>query len=453
MKAFNLLQLLIIINFLVFTACNKNKLRENTDTSLLIINTVDNAQALLDNTNTMRETPGLSELSADDYFLTDTSAANNKVELNTYFWKPDIFEGQTLYGDWYYPYQQVYIANSILEAMPKLANSGNQSDRDRIAGSARFIRAYALFNVVLEFAKLYSPQAGTDLGIPVRLSPDPAIPSSRATVKATYDQVIDDCKQSLPLLPGTIDNKRKNRPCLAAGYALLARVYLVMADYTNARLYADSCLQLHNKLIDYNGVSTTDPFPFNNSNEEVIYQSNLLSTINLFNQDNFVVDSTLYKSYDSHDLRKQLFYTKNNDSLPVLKPGYSGTIFRFSGLATDEMLLIRAEANARLQNTSDALNDLNALLEKRWSGTYTPLTASSPAAALELVLAERRRELVFRGLRWADIRRYNRENQGISLKRVMNGKEYTLPANSNLFVLPIPPDVISSVQGLQQNPR
>jgi hypothetical protein len=454
MKAIKIIILsLTIINF--FAACNnKDFLSAPTDSSQLTINTVENAQALLDNTGALRETPGLGELSADDFYLIDATATHSIVELNAYLWAGDLFQGQTLQGDWVSPYRQIYFANSILEAIPKFAGSGTQEEIDHIKGSAQFIRAYALFGIALEFANLYGPKAGTDLGVPIRLSSNPEIQSNRATVQVTYDQILTDLKQALPLLPKAIDNSKKNRPSLPAGYALLARVYLSMADYTQARLYADSCLQIHSALMDYNGITINSTLPFSANNEEVIYSSNLLSTIRLLYQDNLLIDTNLYQSYGPFDLRKDVYFGNNNQGHAILKPGYSGTVFRFSGLATDEALLIRAESNARLNNTNDALDDLNTLLKKRWKdGRFAPLTASSSTEALNLILTERRKSLVSRGLRWIDLRRFNRENRGISLKRLMNGKEYTLPAGDNRFVLPIPPDVISSVQGMSQNPR
>jgi hypothetical protein len=454
MKAQKIIFYSITILYL-FSACQEKKLlNENTDSSLLTINSVENAQALLDNTTVTRETPGLGELSADDFYLTDSTATHSIVELNAYLWKSDLFEGQTLYGDWTAPYKQVYLANSILEAMPKLTGTATEEEVNHIKGSALFIRAYAFFGLVLEFANLYGPNAGTDLGVPIRLSSNPDIRSDRATVKATYEQILIDLKQALPLLPDSMDKNRKNRPCLAAGYALLARVYLTMADYAQAKLYADSCLAIHSSLMDYNAISASSVLPFTANNEEVIYQSCLLSTISLFYQDNLLVDTTLYNSYGPNDLRKSIYFGFNNQGSAVLKPGYTGNQVRFSGLATDEVLLIRAECNARLNHTNDALTDLNNLLAKRWKdGTFIPLTASSANEALLLVLAERRKSLVSRGLRWSDVRRLNRENRGIYLKRVLNGKEYTLPPGDNRWLLPIPPDVLSSVPGMQQNPR
>jgi len=72
---------------------------------------------------------------------------------------------------------------------------------------------------------------------------------------------------------------------------------------------------------------------------------------------------------------------------------------------------------------------------------------------LDLVLKERRKELVFRGLRWTDIRRLNQATPSIILKRRVNGKEDSLMPGDKRFVLPIPPDVIAFNSDMPQNPR
>jgi hypothetical protein len=55
------------------------------------------------------------------------------VELNAFFWKADIFEGRPLIGDWVKPYNQIFYANSVLEAIPKI--SGTREEVDQIAYS------------------------------------------------------------------------------------------------------------------------------------------------------------------------------------------------------------------------------------------------------------------------------------------------------------------------------
>jgi len=66
--------------------------------------------------------------------------------------------------------------------------------------------------------------------------------------------------------------------------------------------------------------------------------------------------------------------------------------------------------------TAEAMFELNALLSKRWTtGTFTNLEATDPAQALNIILLERRKELLFRGLRWIDIKRFNKEGAGKAL--------------------------------------
>ena len=86
--------------------------------------------------------------------------------------------------------------------------------------------------------------------------------------------------------------------------------------------------------------------------------------------------------------------------------------------------------------------DLNTLLLNRWkTNEFKPLTAAGADAALKLILNERRKELLIRGLRWMDIKRLNREGANIALNRTVNGQNYTLEPNDPGFALPLPEDI------------
>jgi starch-binding outer membrane protein, SusD/RagB family len=439
-RPFNLLTILLVSFIIVSAACTKRSdLDQPRDSSLNVLNTAAEARALLDNIDVMRETPALAEISADNFYISDTETYD-ATELNAYLWKEDIFEGRKQIGDWNKPYQQVYYANAVLDALPRLSTSDKQQ-LDEIKGTA------------LAFSKLYDEAtAAEEWGIPLRLTADPTEVVGRATVAATYRQIIQDAKGSARWLPQTPDPLRKNRPSAPASYALLARVYLSMSDYRNAALYADSCLMLYTTLLNYNSLDAASGFTTNNG--EVLYQSNLLSTANMFYPKKCFIDPDLYRSYASDDLRRQLFFSINNMGLPVPRYNYSGSIAMFSGLAVDEVLLIRAECNARMQNAAGALQDLTTLMQHRWkNGAYPPPVSSTAKEVLDQVLAERRKELVFRGTRLADIRRYNKQGAGISLQRRYKQTDYLLDAGSQKFVLPIPPDVIAVNDGIKQNPR
>jgi len=437
----------------------KDFLDAKPSSDLFIPTTLEDFQSILDR-DAMNETPTLGELSSDNYYLLMYlfwQGLNNK-ERNAYVWAADTYQGVGNVGDWNTPYQQVLGANVVLDGIDKVqVTDANRQQWSAIKGDAYFVRAYAFYNLAQVFAPAYDDAtAASDMGIPLRLTPGVDEPSVRASVKATYDQVFADLAQAYPLLPADIPLNNRNRASQPAVMALLARVYLGMRMYDKASVYADSCLRLYNTLIDYNTVNTSASTPFLRSNAEALYQSRLLSATNVLkgSASNCVIDSGLFSSFDANDLRKQLFFTINpNTNLPNARNSYTGTTFCFSGLATDEVYLTRAECYARAGNTQAALNDLNTLLQNRWkTGTFTPITAASSAQALGFILAERRKELFFRGLRWTDIRRLNKDGYNIVLTRVLNGQTYQLLPGDLRYVFPIPPDVIT-LGGIQQNPR
>jgi len=92
---------------------------------------------------------------------------------------------------------------------------------------------------------------------------------------------------------------------------------------------------------------------------------------------------------------------------------------------------------------------------KRWNnnGSWAPFTAADATDALNKILVERRKELLFRGLRWSDIRRLNVEGANITLTRNIRGTLYTLPPNDIRSVMLISLGEILHSPDVQQNPR
>jgi len=127
-------------------------------------------------------------------------------------------------------------------------------------------------------------------------------------------------------------------------------------------------------------------------------------------------------------------------------------------LTIPEVLLIRAESNARLGNIQNAMNDLNYLRLHRFTTTdpeIVNLSASSVEEALQHTLDERRRELCFRGVRFFDIKRLNAvDNANIGITRLdLDGTEVSMPAGDFRWAMPIPPLEILLDPSIQQNPR
>lgn len=459
MKKYAILSLSLVV-FWVLTGCNKKEFLDTIPNSNLFVPiTLDDFQALLDNESVMSETPTLGELSADNFYMLQSYWQNQSPkEKNAYIWLPDVFQGQIDVSDWNTPYKQVFHANIILEGLSKIViTENNKQNWNAIKGAALFARAYAFYNVAQVFAPVYnSNTAVTDLGIPIRLHSGIDEASKRSTLQVTYERIITDLLESTTLLPLNIPlSNIRNRPCKQAAFAMLARVYLSMSAYSQAKTYADSCLNLYDSLINYNSLSLLSNTPFTRTNSETLYQTRFFSTSNNvlrgFGSKNSFIDSSLLNSYATNDLRKSVFFTSTTPA--ILKGTYSGSFACFTGLAVDEVYLIRAECQARAGNLTAALKDLNTLMEKRWrAGYFIPFTAPDAASALTIILDERRKELPFRGLRWTDIRRLNLTALNkITLTRKLDQTYNLLPGDLR-YVLLIPPDVISR-SDMQQNPR
>jgi tetratricopeptide (TPR) repeat protein len=445
--------LLLII--LSFSSCKKF-LDKKPDKALVVPASIADLQGLLDFNSRMNlNCTSLGEVSADNYYLVDaTWTALSVIEKNAYIWQDDIYSigGPTL-NDWSKAYEPVYYANVVLEHIDKIQrNTQNAVAWDNVKGSALLFRAKSFLQSVFIWAKAYdSATASSDWGIPLRLNSDFNEISVRATVQQSYEQVIADLKEAAPLLPVTPQHVM--RPSRPAAYALLARTYLAMRQYDSCFRYADLSLQLNNQLLDYNSLNASATFPVQRFNPEVIMHSIMPVRYLDLSNSRARIDSALYNSYVSDDLRKTVFFKDNGDGSFAFKGSYDNSTSLFNGIAVDEVYLMRAECLARKGNTQSALNDLDTLMEKRWkSGTFVPFSAMNAQQALNLILDERRKELIFRDLRWMDIKRLNKEGASITIKRFLNNQLFQLPPDDNRYALPLPEDIIN-LTGMPQNPR
>lgn len=446
--------IIILISFC--TGCKKY-LSIKTDSKLKVPQSLNDLQALLDATKDMNmvQTPAFGEASSDDYFLTDDIFNSFPIETQSIYTlnRMDYRAG----NDWSCAYLAVFNANYCLDQLKKIPRTAeNEAQWDNIKGSALFFRSYNFLNLLWVYAKAWDAStASRDLGIALRMGTDFNVPSVRATVKASYERVLLDAHDALLYLPD--QPFRLTRPSKKAAVGLLARAHLSMRQYDSAYKYSNLCLQLQNDLMDYNGDndingSVNASTPFKRFNKETIFYTELNDFIFIHNPYFAFVDSALYSLYAENDLRKIAFFNSVSN-YQKFKGTYSGNTYSFfSGIATDEMFLTRAECLARQGKVADALADLNNLLKTRWNNTvpYQDEITSSAEEALNIILAERRKELYMRGLRWMDIKRLNKEGRNIIVKRIVNGQTYELEPNDNYFALPLPIDIIEQT-GMPQN--
>lgn len=442
-------------------SCDKDFLDKNPDKALLIPQRLSEMQALLDNYQLMNRTPGIGFLSLDDFSITNAgyNAFGTPVERNAYIWAKEIQEGTSLL-DWKVPYQHIFYSNIVLEGLEGLtAKEKNESGWKTARGIALFFRAYAYFNLLQLFSTPYDAANAAQLpGVPISLSSKINQSLIRNSQQDGYDLVLKDLQEAADLLPVT--QEVKTRPDRPAALALLARTALTMKDYDQAEKYAARSLGLKSTLINYNQYDTASvkPFPavLPNGNDEVLFYAPLLSYSYLNSALTFV-DPSLYQMYHTNDLRKRLFFLNRGNNQFTFKGSYAGPINPvsvFAGLSINEVYLISAEAKVRTGRVQEGMQDLNKLLEKRWkNGTFNPLTAGTSAAALKIVLEERRKELVGRELRWQDLRRLNDDPAfQVTLQRQTNGQLYQLLPGSLRYTFSIPADEIE-IYGWIQNER
>lgn len=460
MKNQSVIIIKVILIGILFCGCKKDWLNGKPNKVLVVPKTIADYQALMDNT---RGSPGMNQnypsntmVGDGDYYMTDTkfNALSFLPEKSAYYWAPtDDFYGTAISTDWKNAYSRILQSNVVLDGIKDIqADINNQPAYNNVKGTALFFRSIDFYNLSQEFCKVYnSGTASSDLGLPLRISSNVNITVDRSSLQATYDRIIGDLKTSISLLPAK--PLYPTRPSKAAAYGLLSRIFLSQDDYNKALLYADSCLQIQNTLMDYNQLSFTASAPITLFNKEVIFHSGLTSYTS-FGTSYLIIDPSLYQSYSANDLRLNIFFTKVSGN-NTTKSSYTGTnSIYFGGIATDEMYLTRAECYARTNDLTNALKDLNTLLQNRLkTGTFTNITASTSDAALQLILNERRKELCFRNLRWTDLRRLNKDPRfQVTITRTINGQTYTLAPNSPRYVLPLDPKEILT-GGLQQNSR
>lgn len=447
------------IMLLLSTGCMKDFLDIKRDKSQVIPVTLEDYRSIFENETMNFFSPHqLGEIGSDDYFIQPDiwQALSSPVHRNSYVWADEIFQSLSS-EDWNRGYEKILHANFVLEGIEDINETPeNKRLRDEVIGTAHFFRGTTYFHLAQLFCKQYDVKtARENLGLPIRTSSNINVKYQRASLEETYTHIFGNLKKASLLLPSEIS--LNTRPFRAAAWGMLANVHLQVGDYSSASNYADSALALASEILDYNDVNTTLPntFPlYGQHNKEIIFNS-LVTRPTILTNTRIDVDSLLYQSYKEGDIRKQAFFSANGGR-NVFKGSYSGTPAGFfTGLTAPELLLVRAECNARLGNPENAIEDLNWLLSNRYvPEKYKPIEDNiSQEALLELILSERRKELIFRGKRWQDLKRFLTDPLfALPLKRVLDGVEYTLPINSQKWVWPIPPDVID-LGGILQNDR
>lgn len=357
-------------------------------------------------------------------------------------------------------YEYILRSNIVISLVDN--SVGDKEVKELAKAEAKVMRAWDHFILVNTFAKGYHPEtAATDGGVAIMNEYNLEATPVKSTVAEVYDFIIRDIEEALPHLQETPVNVY--HPSKAFGYALAARVYLFHRDWQKAKEAAETSLKLNNALIDYvaleaGGGPTKVSTYAKGGNPEVLNYAYMGGTSDNPAYTYGMISPELVQLFGENDERLNLFFKTTGNLSYYFDEGsgaalwnskltYSKFQYMAVGMRTAEVYLILAEANARLNNLSEAVSVLNSLREKRIKGSEAIL--SEPATQHEMMQAiidERRKEMLFGFSRFWDLKRLNTEAEyAKTITRIfplvntdVAQKTYTLKPNSHLYIVPFP---------------
>jgi hypothetical protein len=399
--------------------------------------TLEALDALLNNSGSLNSYPTLPLMLGGEYFSDDAGiTALPPWEQNVYLWKTDPFQVDDMIYDFRDSYNQIQDANVVLENLEKIDSYDRK--KDELKGAALFYRAHAYFNLSSLF--LEGPnleKGGLRFEIPIRSTTSMVTKAEFAELGTIRQMIREDLEEAIRLLPNQVSYPF--RPNKNAAKALKARVYLSWEEYEVAMAVSGELVESGLPLMDYKEIDGTRTYPFEVFNPEVLWQSRIGGYAFMYSHNSFQASPELLALYQEGDLRGSLYFIDRNNGFVNFRGSYDGTISLFGGIAADEVYLTYAECLARSGKVDESADVLNKLLSNRHLEGFQPLVFWDELEALEKILEERRKELVFRGLRWIDLRRLNRDERfKTTLRRSYDGNVYELAPDSEKYVLPIP---------------
>jgi len=436
--------------------------------------------------------PNFTDWMSDDAQFT-IGSIKRLTHDQAYLWE-DITTGPTEQDSpdffWFSTYDAIAHANEVLaiiDDLPTLSDS-DELRKDAIIGEALLARAYGHFMLVNIFAQHFSN--GNDLGIPYVNEPETTFIATyeRKSVRKVYDDIEDDLRDGLELIDDSFfKNSGKYHFNKSAALAFASRFYLYKRDYLRSKQYSDQLLGSNPSefIRDLNSSEfliargSSNDYPQIYTSPDNAANLLLMRKISLAHIPSFAYgpESNLYRSlYNSHpfgsltDRREDPAFERGENAVYPLR--YENLFQRSSlnsnvgtpyfiqmSFTGEEVVLNRAEANAFLGNFEEAIIDLQALAEKRFTGGTPNLTIEvlrnfygddddQNNILSYIIFLERRKEFMMQGLRWFDIKRY-----GFSVTHnLADGSIITLSPDDERKAIQIPQSAID-VGGLKPNPR
>lgn len=377
---------------------------------------------------------------------------------------------------WNAAYGVIKNANQVINA-----NLAGSPTVDELKGEAYAVRALMHFELVRNFAHPYTV-APNDPGVPIVTTYEQNALPARNTVKEVYTQIVSDLNKAFSLIhlnqgeTMTITATQATRVMTSefvskyTAKGLLAKVYLTMSEWQNAR---DAALDVVNN----SGFTLVDPADYEEywadpgartDRVETLFEvssdaaANLSSNqLSAFYQQppigygDLWITNDLMNQFSATDVRRSVILTGSSSGNTVyINNKYSNTanasdkdnskVLRFA-----DVVLILAESYARLNQDGSARTYLNMLVKKR--DAAAPDYASSGAQLVADIINERRKELAFEGDRYWDLMRLNLPITG-HLKNQFPLTPFPIAVDDYRRIFPIPQSETDVNPSLTQNP-
>ena len=374
-----------------------------------------------------------TELPSDN--IEHTGTFTSYADADAYVTTADNSEVESVWDD---IYSSIGRANTLIAKIPSVAQL-EESERNDIIGQAYLVRALGYHNLVRMFG-----------GVPIRTEPTTSISElgniERATVDQVYTQILDDLNKAASLLS---DEFRTLRGSLGAVEALRSRILLYKQDWAGTEAAADAVLDMgyelapvFSDLFDAEGKDTPEDIwkvAFTAVEYNLVGYYYLSQRVG--GRREIAPTEDLVNAFEPEDIR--LAWTISTDNRGRL---YGSKIPTPVGaedihiIRLGEVLLNKAEAQARQGKLSEAVDTYNLLRERAGVPLHVfGSDVSTEDEVLSAIWLERRRELALEGDRFFDLVRTGRAVDVLGM-----------PATRELF--PIPQNEIDVAPKLVQNP-
>ena len=421
---------LLFISIITLISCD-DFLDEKPRKAILVPNSAADVRSLLDYYTTLNENSLITFILSDDW-VTDTPnwETLSPWQQNAYLWSEVIFEPTERSTDYNRLYRKAFSANVCLDILGKLDKSADPQIKE-LEGEAFFLRSLALYQLSQLFLPHPLGSSAGEIKIPVRFSADVNSDAEWLTVSEVMQRVESDLRTAHEMLPEK--SLYRTRPDKTTAMALLSGLYLYLGDFEKSLESAQIVFKSTYSLMDYRELDASKAYPFTVFNEETLYYG-LTSSFSVTASSATYINPELYSLYTDNDFRKELFFTLDPQGNPLFKGSYIGDYNLFSGISYPEVLLNGAESAVRLGQTEEGMDLIASLAKNRYRDSILWETESQ-AGLLELVMEERRKELVFRGTRWADMKRLAILGElSLPLTRVIGEINYELEKESQMTV-------------------